>query len=214
MHNEQDAIDRDVLMTRVIDGHATTEDWAAFRKLADEEPTTWDELTQTQSMHGSLCEALDEATAPADGVDLPVQGQDAFHARGRIARTWGGWLIAASVLIAWSLNLPLQGSSFTATSGLGPNLGDGYVKVDEPADALRAYVDRGRKDGSVVGLVPDVRVLETRASTDGSGRLEVLLVRQIIERQQVDQVYRWTQDETGTLRPIQVKVRTVSDRPF
>lgn len=214
MFESQETMDRDVLMTRVIDGHATAEDWVAFRRLADDEPDTWNELAQTQSMHSALCSAMDEAIVAAEFTDVPMRGHDVFYRRGHLAGTWGGWLIAASVLIAWSLNLPMQGPVLTATSGMSPNLGAGYVKVDEPADALRAYVDRGRKDGSVVGLVPDVRVLETRAATDGSGRLEVLLVRQIIERQRVDQVYQWTQDESGRLRPIQVQVRTVSDRPF
>jgi len=192
--------DRDVLMTRVIDGEASASDWAAFRRLSENEPEIWREIEEAQALNSALCAAVGEATRVAGAVELDSPEHAVFHQRIRSARSWGGWLIAAAVMLAWSLNLPAQGPGVASTSGIGP----GMIRVDEPVDALRAYVDRGREAGTVVGLVPDVRVLEARAREDGAG-FEVLLVRQIIERQQVDQVYRWTQDEMGNLIPIRVE---------
>ncbi len=207
-------VDRDVLVSRVVDGRASGEDWAALRRLAAREPEVWDEIEAFGSMHSSMCAAVDVELARCAAVDLDAPEHEVFHQRVRIARSWGGWLVAAAVLLAWSLNLPMQpSSSMTATSSIGPDLGSSYIRVDEPVDALRAYVNRGREAGTVVGLVPDVQVLETRSAPDGSG-LEVLLVRQIIERQRVDQVYRWTQDEAGNLIPIKVVIRPASDKPF
>lgn len=207
--------DRDVLITRVIDGEATAADWAAFRGLAENEPEIWRELEETQCMNTALCAAVDHEVVAAGAVELGASEHAVFHQRVRTARTWGGWLIAAAVLLAWSLNLPMQGAGVAATGGIVPELGPGFIRVDEPVDALRAYVDRGREAGTVVGLVPDVRVLEARAREDGAG-FEVLIVRQIVERQQVDQMYRWTQDEVGNLIPIRVEPERPATprRPF
>jgi len=85
--------------------------------------------------------------------------------------------------------------------------------VDEPVDALRAYVDRGREAGTVIGLVPEMQVIETKPTADGTG-YEVLYTRRILERQRVSQVYRWTQDEFGNRYPVKVKVTSTSDRHF
>ncbi len=207
-------VDRDVLVSRVVDGGASGEDWAALRQLAEREPGIWDELEEVQSMQAALYAAVDVELTRCASVELPMPGHEVFHQRIRAARSWGGWLIAAAVMLAWSLNLPMQGTNNGAsTSSIGPDLGSSYIRVDEPVDALRAYINRGREAGTVVGLIPDVQVIESRAAPDGSG-LEVLLVRRIIERQRVDQVYRWTQDEAGNLVPIKVVIKPGTDRPF
>jgi hypothetical protein len=121
--------------------------------------------------------------------------------------------VAAALVLAWTLYAPVGGAGVGATGSIGPDVGKRFIRVDEPVDALRAYVDRGREAGTVIGLVPDVRVLETRPRADGTG-FEVLLVRQIIERQRVDQAYRWTQDEAGNLIPVLVDRSPAPSRPF
>lgn len=206
-------IDRDVLITRVIDGQAKGGDWVALRLLAADEPEIWRELEQTQRIQADLSAAVGEAVDAAARIDLESAGHTVFYERVGRARSWGGWLIAAAVLLAWSLYMPVQGGGVGMTGAIGPDLDAGFIRVDEPVDALRAYVDRGREAGTVVGLVPDVRVLEARPSADGSG-FEVLLVRQIIERQQVDHEYRWTQDEAGNLIPIRAERAPAPSRPF
>jgi hypothetical protein len=207
-------VDRDVLVSRVVDGGASGEDWVALRKLAEREPGIWGELEEVQSMQAAMCAAVDVELTRCASVELPTPGHEVFHQRVRTARSWGGWLIAAAVMLAWSLNLPMQNTrNMASTSSIGPDLGSSYIRVDEPVDALRAYVNRGREAGTVVGLIPDVQVIETRTSPDGTG-LEVLLVRRIIERQRVDQVYRWTQDEAGNLIPIKAVVKPTSNEPF
>lgn len=205
-------IDRDVLITRVIDGGATGADWTALRRLAADEPEIWRELEETQQVHTALCAAVGEAVDAAAAVEIEAPGHAVFRERVGWARSWGGWLTAAAMVLAWSLYVPTQGPGFGSTSAIGPDMG-GFVRVDEPVDALRAYVDRGREAGTVVGLVPDVRILEAVPCADGTG-FEVLLVRQIIERQQVDQVYRWAQDEAGNLIPMPVERSAAPSRPF
>ena len=207
-------VDRDVLVSRVVDGQASGEDWAALKQLAECEPGIWDELEAFQSMHSAMCVAVDVELARCAAVNLDAPEHEVFHQRVRMARTWGGWLIAAAVLLTWSLNLPMQPSSnMTSTSSIGPDLGSSFVRVDEPVDALRAYVDRGREAGTVIGLVPEMQVIETKPTADGTG-YEVLYTRRILERQRVSQVYRWTQDEFGNRYPVKVKVTSTSDRHF
>lgn len=206
--------DHEVLISRVIDGEASSADWQSLRAMAERDPGVWTELEQTQDAHQSLCVGLENVCRVVEAVDLPDSHPEQLVS-GRLAKVgaWGGWLAAATLLLAWTVGMPLSGDGHSATSSIGPNLGPEYVRVDTPEDALRAYVDRGRDAGSVVGLVADPRIVETRPLPDGSG-MEVLYVREILERRLVDQVYRLGKDEAGNIRPVQVRIIPASDRPF
>ncbi|RMH13611.1 MAG: hypothetical protein D6695_03540 [Planctomycetota bacterium] len=203
---------REVLIGRVIDGEASSADWEQFRMLAEREPEVWEQLRQTQQMHAQLCGQVACACAVAEEVDLPVDhAQHEISHRLRLAGSWGGWLAAAGVALAWAVGMPAGGNGLTGS--LGPAIGPDYVQIRSPEDALRTYVDRGRDAGVVVGLVPQPRVIETRTLPDGSG-VEVVLVREIVERRLIDQVYRLSQDEAGNMIPVQVKLAPTSDSPF
>ncbi len=194
-------VDRDVLLGRVIEGRASATDWRTLREIASHEPQVWAEIEELESMNTALRLSCNDAAACAECVDIDAEssGRMVEHASVRLgaARMWGGWLAAAAVLLAWSLGMPLAGDEHSAQGAFGAN----FVKIDTPDDALRMYVDRGREAGTVIGLVPETHVLETRTLPDGTG-IEVIFVRQIVERQQLREMYRMIEDEAGNLVPI------------
>ena len=65
-------IDRDILLTRVLDGEATPEDWAAFRAMAACDPRVWTDLADTQQEQAELALARAEVVQMADEVDATI----------------------------------------------------------------------------------------------------------------------------------------------
>lgn len=206
--------ERDVLISRVIDGEASRADWQRLRTMAESDASIWSELEEAQQMQSTLCAEVAPLLEGAGAVELPSDHAEQTFSR-QLARVgaWGGWLAAAAVGLAWSLGVPQAATHTGATSGMGPSIPAGYVRIDSPEDALQTYVARGRDAGSVVGLVPEPRIVETRSLPDGSG-VEVLYVREILERRLVDQVYRLSQDDAGNVRPVQVPIVPASERRY
>jgi len=66
--------------------------------------------------------------------------------------------------------------------------------------------------GQVVGEMPEHIVIETRPMPDGT--IEVLYLRQIIERRVIDHAYREMRDETGNVFPVPVKLAPRSKVSF
>jgi hypothetical protein len=208
---------RDLLITRVIDGRASADDWDRFRKLAANEPGIWVELADTQNQHEIVRDELRHAIACADRVDLPGGVIDETFTRQRMSLTskWGGWAIAAALLIAWSLGLPsLQttGSDPTQpeTAGLpGSGLISGIgLQEAEPEQAFERYLSAGQQSGKVIAEMPEQVVVETTPMPDGT--IEVIYLRQIIERRVVEQAYQQVRDETGNTIAVPVKLRSRS----
>jgi hypothetical protein len=88
-------------------------------------------------------------------------------------------------------------ASGTQAAGLG-----GFLNLDEALDAatpqqlLGRYVQSGREQGSVFGVMPERVVLHSTPLEDGKG-YEVYFVRQIVERAHVPAFYRLGIDELG-----------------
>lgn len=196
-----DHLDRDTLLTRIIDAEASAEDWAAFRAVAADEPEVWSELAEMQRQHDVLAGGLREAIAIADSIELPVHEHEAVRPVARIGTavrngwSWGGWLAAAALLLAFTVGLPrggvggLGGGNAPGTQAAGFSLGT-------PEEALDRYIDLGRQTGAVVGQSPDFIVLESKPLDDGNG-YEVVYLRQLIERREVRDLYRLGTDELG-----------------
>lgn len=197
---------RDLLISRVIDAEASGDDWHAFRMLAERDPAVWRELASAQEQHELLCDALRSAVHGADAVDLPELVGDTrpFQRRLDTVGRWGGWAAAAAVLLVFTTGRfqpdATQRPSSLQTGSLvpaGTMLGDA-----SPDQALQQYMDAGQRAGVVVGEVPDRLVIETTPQPDGS--VEVVYLRQIIERRVTDRVFREVLSDSG--RPIAVPV--------
>lgn len=193
-------VDRDILLARVIDGEASSEDWAAVKALAERDPTIWSDLAGAQQDHAELTSAVAAAIRVADEVELPIRehaAQSMVH-RLRLAGAWGGWLAAAALLLAWGTGW--TGSTPQHTPSNQANILPLGATAD---DALQAYLDRGAAIGRVVGEVPELVLRESRPLPNGAG-IEIYYVRQIIERAVVSDLYRASQTEEGRVVPRRV----------
>lgn len=191
--------DRDILISRALDGEASPEDWSAFRAMADRDPAIWRELAEAQQDRAELAAAVAHAVVVADEVNAPIEQHlsERLSIRIRNVAAWGGWAIAAGLALAaylspWQTRQPSEAQS----AGLVP----GLVRINSPQDALDAYYHRGQADGTVLGELPERIVLET---TPFEGGVEVVYVRQIVERLRADDFYRLGYDEAG--RPVPVR---------
>ena len=179
---------RDLLISRVIDGSASPEDWSSFRVLASSDAEVWTDLSNAQREHEALCEVMRAATAIADGVELPGGSGSplVFESRVTSAARWVGWAIAAVLLIGW----------FTGTISMNQNRGDnqqvtaGLLSLGDASseEAFGQYMQAGQSNGQVIGEMPKQIVVETRPLEDGT--LEVIYLRQVIERRVLDQIGR------------------------
>jgi hypothetical protein len=74
-------------------------------------------------------------------------------------------------------------------------------------EMLSQYIDLGKKQGTVVGELPDKIVLDSTKTPDGA--TEIVFVRQIVEKARVDDLYRMATDEAGNPRPVRIKLSVV-----
>lgn len=200
---------RDLLLSRVIDAEASAEDWRAFRALAEADGSVWRDLAEAQRQHELLCEGLRAAAGRADGVDLPVLAGDAAPLQRRVdaVARWGGWAAAAALVLVWATGASVPGTHGRGlhTAGLAP--AGPALSEATPAEALDRYLDAGRHSGLVVGEIPDRPVIETY--TRGDGSIEVVYVRQIVERRVTDRVYREVRDDAGRAVPVAIPAAEV-----
>lgn len=200
------ALDRDVLISRIIDGEASPEDWAAFKALASREASVWRDLAECQQDHADLSTAVAEASAIADSIDLPVEEARSVRLgqRLRMAVGWGGWVAAAAVALAFSTGTGTGGSGEGSAASLIPT---GAIPVSTPEQAYDAYLRLGRAQDRVVEEVPARILIETRPLQ--SGGFQVRYIRQIVEQVNVPTLYEFGEDEAGRPVPIRVRHRVV-----
>jgi len=202
---------RDLLLSRIIDGRAGSADWDRFRAMAAREPESWAELGDFQRQHESLRHELSCAVSLADRVGLPAGVVDDTSTRQRLgfAGRWGGWAAAAALLLAWSMGTPSlptgdDGSLPTQSAGLpGSGIAGIGLREAEPEQAFEQYLVAGQRSGRVVAEMPEQVVIETTPRADGS--IEVLYLRQVIERRVIDRAYRRMHDEAGNTIAVPVR---------
>lgn len=195
---------RDALIGRIVDGEASGEHWRRFRALAEQDPSIWNELAAQQRQHEQLAEAVDGALFGADGVETPERYVDERPVMRRIELVgrWGGWAAAAIVVLAWATGSELAEQRSQRPGGQQAGL---IPQFGSPDEALEAYIDRGQEVGRVISEVPEPVVLRTHPRSDGA--IEVVYLRQIMERKIVRDVYRWGADEVGN--PVVIPTRVV-----
>lgn len=201
------ATDADILVTRIIDGEASPEDWAAFKALAAGQPAIWRHLAECQQDHADLSAAVFAASRLADSIDLPAEEARSaqLSRRLRASLAWGGWGVAAAVALAFSTQRSPGAGADASTAG--PSFGPGVIPVSTPDQAYDAYLQLGRQQQRVVEEVPTRILVETRALPDGT--FEVRYLRQILERANVPSLYEFGEDETGRPVPIRIRGRVV-----
>lgn len=206
--------DRDLLITRAIDGRASAIDWATMEALAGRDPSFWRELALAQRDQRVLERLVGVATGVADSVDLPQSAvigtiahtEQARGGRPSGLRIWGGW-IAAAILFVAILSGRLTANLPEGTRG---KLGGNEAGVWPVGLSSDQYIDRalsqGRQDGRVIGEYGDPYVLATEPASDGKG-YTVVYIRPILMKRHVEGVYEpsYVSDETGQVRSVKAK---------
>lgn len=202
--------DLDLLITRLIDGDATDEDWDQFRARAAGDIEPWRRLAEDQQVCVALREGFDAVAARALAVELPgaTAGSGAgsnppaeTQMPGRAAPatasiSWGryvGWAAAVLIGLSWAGTSWRYGAGQTGPRAPGDS-SDTIRGVDYDqhlAQYLQApYVLREL----------DPVLLSSRRTENG---LEVTFLRQIAERRYVKGFYEpaWDEQSNPVLRP-------------
>ncbi|CAG1006378.1 hypothetical protein PHYC_03319 [Phycisphaerales bacterium] len=197
----------DILITRVVDGRASHEDWRRLEALAGQDAGVWRDLAQAQRDDQILRRAVGMAVGVAASVELPAPvAHEAHRARFQVGeRTrrvamWGGWAAAALVTLAFVSKQPPGGTPQQANTG-GPIL--------SAADALSKYIAQGQREGRVINEMPDKVLVNTQPLADGQG-YDVVYFRLIMERDRVPDLYRFSSDELGQPVPVRVVIPQIS----
>lgn len=201
----------DILLTRVIDGRATGEDWRRLEALAQIDAGVWRELALAQRDDALLRQGMARALERAGQVTLP-EGHPAgsvamTRARTRLVATWGGWGVAAMVAVAL----------LTRPGHETPRGGEQIAgsPILTAADALHTYLEKGRQEGVVIEEMPAKWLVQSAPAANGRG-FDVVYLRVIMERTQVPDLYKFSSDEFGSTVPVRLGTpprRTTGDGP-
>lgn len=198
--NREPAAELDILLSRAVSGDRDA--FATVCARAATEPALLEELAAWQADELRLARAARELESFADRAELPP----ADSARGRSWRAGLGWAAAAVIAIAWISQsvLPRDGAPARENvAGFDPF--SGFATSD---DAFDAYVDKARADGVIYGAVAAPAIIGSRELDGGEG-FEILVVRQIVERRRVPEMFRLVPvDESGALAPVVIRPRT------
>jgi len=199
----------DILIARAADARATGQEWEELRRLGDADPTVWDRLAEEGRAAALLSRGVQEAIGAADWIDIDTDRAGGGAQMRQRLRVWSGWAAAAAVALVWMGSAGWIGTG--AGSGAPPTeMTAGFLGVTTADEALERYRALGAAEGRVVSELPTV-MLESHADEE-TGRVEVLYLRRIVERAEIDAMYTAAENEHGRLEPIPVPipVRNVS----
>lgn len=195
---EPSATRREVLVSRIVDGGALSEDWRELRALAASDQSVWAEIGEQQELRGDLAESVDRALSVADWVSLPMRSSPQPAQRVRLAVAGGGWVAAAVAGLALLVN-GAGGDARGGSVSVVPAQSAGMATpITSAAEALSKYLELGRQSGEVIGELPTSLVLNRTPSPDGKG-YEVVYLRQIVEKTYVDDIYSTARGDGGEL---------------
>lgn len=198
-------VDNEILVSRVIEPDATSEEWDELTAAAISNPTLWRRTAEALRDHHAMTRAVNASIAIADDVSTTSRTSRLEHRlavdaapsqRPQLLR-WSGWAVAALVALAW-----VSGLSNVQPTGNGYQAGIGS-QVVSAADLLERYLVQGRREGRVFDEVPEKIFVQSRPSPTGDA-VEVIFIRQILERMTLPDLYQYEgQDESG--RPTLVR---------
>lgn len=189
----------DVLIGRVVDSEASSDDWSELERLADADPHLWGRLARAQRAHARLTEAVEDELLITELVDLP--DPEPLHlSLGERLQRWSGWALAAALCLAWLLSQNVSNqNSVQNRAGMPGGFEPVVVTESTPDDAWNNYVETARLANSFVAELPPVLVSTTPLP---GGNQEVFFVRRSLERATLTDMaqVRVSQDEQG--RPV------------
>jgi len=196
--------DMDRLISRIVDQEATDADWRALHAMADSEPTIWRELAKAQRDQAELGAQVEAALACAERVDVPSHEHfsQSMTERLRVVTTWSGWVAAALVMLAWTGAIDI--GLFDAPQSDGTQTGTivrPFAQA-EPEEGLDYFISEGRKQGIVVGMMPQRYVLDVVTDEGGGATKTVYYGRLIVQKETVDTLYMHPTDELGRPDPL------------
>lgn len=182
----------DILISRVIDGDANPGEWDELAALAERDTGTWPHMAARLRDHQAFARAVNVSVEAADEVELPRAHAGPGSLRFAGWRGWSGWAVAAAV------TLMSVGGLLALPRAARPLSGDPVAQTAGTTDdLLRAYLDRGRQEQSVIGEVPERVLIDMRPAESGDG-YELLYLRPILERAVVPDLYRYEgRDDLG-----------------
>jgi hypothetical protein len=204
--------DRELLISRVVDGVAGPADWNALERLAADDAGVWRELASCQRDAALISAAVLRAAEKAQHIPLP-ESDTIRISEGRTddkylrIRGWAGWAAAATLLVAFVAFRAGPAADSQNTASLLPSLGRS-AQSDSPMVHLDRYLEEGHEKGLVIGELPDRVIVRTQPAADGNG-YEVIYLRQIMEKRTVPGLYKMEpgQDEAGRLVPRSVPAK-------
>ncbi len=201
-HNLPTPVDKDVLISRIVDGIASESDWASFETLCSQDASLWQDLAASQRFNQELLITVESQLSVADDIQLPMDPHVLPTHRLKMALSWSGWAIAAALTLTWALGLSTGLNNTKGnTAGLVPT-------ISTPDEAFDRYLSLGQSSGTVINEVP-TKVLLHSTRLPGESGFQVIYIRQIVERAIVSDInlYRMDQDETGRPVPIRITPR-------
>ena len=210
MSNENEQL----MVSRVIEPDATSEQWDELTAAASSNPTLWRRTAEALRDHQAMTRAVNGSIAIADDVSTTARTSRRVHrlavdsapSERRQLLRWSGWAVAALVALAW-----VSGLSNVQPTGNGYQAGIGS-QVLSAADLLDRYLVQGRREGRVFDEVPEKIFVQSRPSPTGDA-VEVIFIRQILERTTMPGLYHYQgEDELG--RPTFVPFEAIAKRPM
>lgn len=203
---DDDLTETDSLIARVAANEADGVEWGRFETIAASEPRAWEEMARTLRTELQARQALDDATAPAEHIDLPMNSASAVL-RVR-AFGWPGWALAAVLALAWAWMGFFENARGPSNQA---GIGSQFMPVRNDADqAYEDYLSLGAREGRVLQELP-MMMVETRFD-DTHGTVEVVYVRQLLERATVQSAFELREDESGQLEALPVGVELLQSK--
>ncbi|MFQ5749136.1 MAG: hypothetical protein ACE5H3_06725 [Planctomycetota bacterium] len=178
----------DLLISRALDGDASSSDWRKLGGLAEDDPAVWSRLAETLRVQSALTQGAERILDRVQEVEAPLSRSLAgpvLHPGLRPFFAWSGWAAALLLAFFWAFG---PGHSRESLSG------DSTLQASQPA--LHGLPG----EATLVGELPRVMV---DAQPSGEGRMvEVTYLRRFLEKVLVDDLYQVNSDEWGEPRAV------------
>lgn len=210
MEQIDDQLDEtETLIGRVSANDAREQDWRRFESIAQVRPGAWEHMARALREELVVRSALDDVTAPSEAIDLPPMPIRGSH-RLAALQAWPGWALAAAIALAWCVSFFNPPQRDTQETGLGSSILPTRLSADE---AFNDYLTLGAREGRVLQELP-MMMVESRFDSR-QGRVEVVYVRQLLERTTVQSAVELTEDALGRPSTIPVELNILqTNRPL